>query len=74
MNLTELAQGEKAHVRDFSAVSKIVQRRLVQLGVKENEEICLKRKLPFGGPCMIETCGLCISIRLDEAMRIEVRK
>lgn len=59
---------------DFSTVDKLVQQRLIHLGVREEEEICIKRKTPFGGPYMIETSKQCISIRLNEAKHIRIEK
>ncbi|SPU05512.1 transcriptional repressor [Bacillus licheniformis] len=50
MVLAELKQKERARIIDFSDVNELVQRRLIQLGMKEDDEICVKRKLPFGGP------------------------
>ncbi|TLS36932.1 FeoA family protein [Pseudalkalibacillus caeni] len=74
MVLTELSRGELAKITDFSTVNELVQRRLIHLGMKENTEVCIKRKLPFGGPCMIEACGQGISIRLNEAKNIRIEK
>ncbi len=74
MVLAELNQRDKARIIDFSDVNEMVQRRLIHLGVKEDAEICMKRKLPFGGPCMFETSGQSIGIRLTDAKKIKVEK
>lgn len=74
MLLTELSNNDVASVVDFSNVHVLIQKRLLQLGVKRDCEVCLIRKLPFGGPCMIESNGQCISLRIDEARLIEVTK
>lgn len=50
-------------------MNELVQRRLIQLGMKEEAEICVQRKLPFGGPFMFESGGQCLGIRLEEAKR-----
>lgn len=72
MLLSELANNETANIIDFSKVDTIIQKRLLQLGVKRNCQVCLVRKLPFGGPCMIQSGGQCISLRISEAQLIEV--
>ncbi|KAA6447257.1 FeoA family protein [Bacillus swezeyi] len=74
MVLADLRQKEKAKIIDFSEVNELVQRRLIHLGMKEDAEICVKRKLPFGGPCMFETGGQCVSIRLHDAKQIRIEK
>lgn len=73
MFLCDLKQDEKAIVVDYSNVSELVRIRLFQLGLKEKEEISVKRKMPLGGPYMIETCGQCIGIRSIEAGRMKVK-
>ncbi|MDI3410493.1 FeoA family protein [Bacillus sonorensis] len=55
-------------------MNELVQRRLIQLGMKEEAEICVQRKLPFGGPFMFESGGQCLGIRLEEAKKIRIEK
>jgi ferrous iron transport protein A len=74
MVLAELKQKERARIIDFSEVNELVQRRLIQLGMKEEAEICVQRKLPFGGPFMFESGGQCLGIRLEEAKKIRIEK
>ena len=74
MVLAELKQKERARIIDFSDVNELVQRRLIQLGMKEDDEICVKRKLPFGGPVRFESGGQCLGIRLGEAKKIRIEK
>lgn len=66
--------GEKGKIIDISHVSHLVQRRLLDLGITEGSEVCVKCIMPFGGPVMIESCGQCIGIRRKEAVQIEVEK
>lgn len=73
MILSDLKQDEKARVMDYSNVDKLIRLRFFQLGMKEDKEISMKRKLPFGGPFIIESCGQCISIRKEEAKKIQVK-
>ncbi|WP_409274196.1 ferrous iron transport protein A [Neobacillus sp. SCS-31] len=72
--LTQLKAGEKATIKDISTVDKLVRRRLLDLGITEGSEVCIKCVLPFGGPIMIESCGQCIGIRRREAKRIELER
>lgn len=72
--LAQLKTGEKATIKDISLVDGLVQRRLLDLGITEGSEICIKCKLPFGGPIMIESCGQCVGIRCREAKCIELER
>jgi len=69
-----LKAGDKGKIKDVSHVGHLVQRRLLDLGITEGSEVCVKCILPFGGPIMIESCGQCIGIRRKEANQIEVEK
>ncbi|MDN3018967.1 FeoA family protein [Neobacillus drentensis] len=73
MNLTDLKQGTKAIVSDISKINDLVQQRLIDMGLVEGVEVCLKRTMPFGGPVMVEVCGQCLSLRRREASCIGVR-
>jgi ferrous iron transport protein A len=69
-----LKSGEKGKIIDISHVGHLVQRRLLDLGITEGSEVCVKCVMPFGGPVMIESCGQCVGIRRKEAVQIEVEK
>lgn len=69
-----LKAGDKGKIVDISHVGHLVQRRLLDLGISEGSEVCVKCVMPFGGPIMIESCGQCIGIRRKEAVQIEVEK
>ncbi|WP_059172882.1 FeoA family protein [Bacillus sp. FJAT-27445] len=72
--LAHLKTGEKATIKDISLVDRLVRRRLLDLGITEGSEVCIKCILPFGGPIMIESCGQCIGIRRKEAKCIELER
>jgi len=72
MLLTELKKGNEAKIIDISGVNPTIQKRLLDLGVDEGVTVCLKRLLPFQGPCMIEVCGQYISLRRSEASCIHI--
>jgi ferrous iron transport protein A len=69
-----LKAGGKGKIVNISQVGHLVQRRLLDLGITEGSEVCVKCVMPFGGPVMIESCGQCIGIRRREALLIEVEK
>ncbi|MEH7495005.1 FeoA family protein [Neobacillus niacini] len=66
--------GDKGKIIDISKVGRMVQRRLLDLGITEGSEVCVKCIMPFGGPVMIESCGQCVGLRRKEAHLIEVER
>lgn len=66
--------GDKGKIINISKVGRLVQRRLLDLGIMEGSEVCVKCVMPFGGPVMIESCGQCVGLRLKEARLIEVER
>jgi len=72
--LGKLKTGEKAVIKDISNVNYLVRRRLLDLGITEGTEICLKCKMPFGGPYMLECGGRCVGIRRCDANDIKVER
>ncbi|WP_203363558.1 FeoA family protein [Bacillus sp. REN10] len=73
MNISDLKKGQRAVIDDFSTLQETVRRRLMDMGISEGTEICLKCQMPFGGPCMIESSGQCVGIRKKEAALIQVK-
>ena len=72
--LGKLKEGEKAKIIDVSQIDHLVRRRLLDLGITEGAEVCIKCFMPFGGPVMVESCGQCVGIRRKEAIQIEVER
>ncbi|WP_416827007.1 FeoA family protein [Ectobacillus polymachus] len=72
MLLSNIEIGNRAIIDDLSNLNSTIQRRLVDMGINEGVSISLKRKLPFGGPFIIEVFGQSISLRRLEASRIQV--
>jgi ferrous iron transport protein A len=70
--LEQLEIGKKARIIDTTGIDQLVRRRLLDLGITEGSEICIKCKMPFGGPLMLESCGQCVAIRRKEALSIKV--
>ncbi|MBT2653757.1 ferrous iron transport protein A [Bacillus sp. ISL-18] len=69
-----LKAGDKGKIIDLSHVGHLVQRRLLDLGITEGSEVCVKCVMPFGGPIMIESSGQCVGLRRKEAVQIEVER
>lgn len=72
--LGKLKKGEKAKITDMTKINHLVRRRLLDLGITEGTEVCIKCFMPFGGPVMVESCGQCVGIRRKEAIQIEVER
>jgi len=72
--LAALKTGEKAIIKDISGANALVRRRLLDLGITEGSQVCVKCIMPFGGPVMLESCGQCVGIRKNEACCIKVDK
>lgn len=70
--LSKLKKGDRAKIIDISGADHLVRRRLLDLGITEGSEVCVKCKMPFGGPYMLESCGQCVGIRRNEASCIKV--
>ncbi|GLI09128.1 iron transporter FeoA [Paenibacillus tyrfis] len=72
MRLTDIARDTKVKIIDLASVNELVLHRLNDFGIMEGSVISLRKVLPFGGPCMIETKGQWIAIRRKEAVCIQV--
>ncbi|PLR78785.1 ferrous iron transport protein A [Bacillus sp. V3-13] len=72
--LGQLREGDKGKILDISKADHLVRRRLLNLGITEGTEVCIKCIMPFGGPYLLESCGQCVGIRRNEALRIEVER
>ncbi|MDF1509258.1 FeoA family protein [Robertmurraya sp. DFI.2.37] len=72
--LASLKIGKRVKIIDTSGTDRLVRRRLLDLGITEGSEVCIKCKMPFGGPFMLESCGQCVGIRRREAQTIKVEE
>ncbi|UII56831.1 ferrous iron transport protein A [Cytobacillus spongiae] len=72
--LGNLKVGSKGIITDISTIDHLVRRRLLDLGITEGSEFCVKCLMPFGGPIMLESCGQCVGIRRKEARSIKVEE
>jgi len=71
MTLDDLKPGQKGTISSISGEGPLVQ-RLMALGLLEGSEIEMLRKALGGDPVEIEVMGYALSLRRDEARRIEI--
>lgn len=71
MTLNELDPGQRATINAITGEGPLVQ-RLMALGVLEGSRVSVKRKALGGDPIEIEIMGYSLSLRLEEARRIQV--
>ncbi len=71
MTLDDLKPGQKGTISSISGEGPLVQ-RLMALGLLEGSEIEMLRKALGGDPVEVEVMGYALSLRRDEARRIEL--
>ncbi len=71
MTLDDLKPGQKGTISSISGEGPLVQ-RLMALGLLEGSEIEMLRKALGGDPVEVEIMGYALSLRRDEARRIEI--
>lgn len=72
MKLSDTNISVPVRIVDLGCCNQLVCRRLNDLGVVEGCRICVKKRLPFGGPITLEADGQWIAIRRKEALQIIV--
>ncbi|WP_106769680.1 FeoA family protein [Paenibacillus faecalis] len=72
MKLTDTNINTLVTVVQLGCRNPLVSRRLCDLGIVEGCQICIKQRLPFGGPITLEANGQKVAIRRKEAHQIEV--
>ncbi len=71
MTLDDLKPGQKGTISSIIGEGPLVQ-RLMALGLLEGSEIEMLRKALGGDPVEVEVMGYALSLRRDEARRIEI--
>lgn len=71
MTLNELKTGEKAKITAVGGEGAL-RRRLLDMGITPRTTIMLRKKAPLGDPIEIFIRGYELTIRLDDAKKIEV--
>ena len=70
MNLAQVKTGTKVKIKSFEHDEIIL--KLMEMGCLPEEEIIVWKKAPFGDPIYIMVSGYSLSLRLDEAEKINV--
>lgn len=70
MNLSQVGIGAKVKIKSFEKDDIIL--KLMEMGCLPGEEITVWKKAPFGDPIYILVAGYSLSLRLDEAEKINV--
>lgn len=73
MKLSELKPGDHALVTAVAA-APAVRRRLMDMGLVRGTELEVLRFAPLGDPIEVSCSGLLLTMRLNEAEGISVRK
>lgn len=71
MTLNELGPNQQATVSAITGDGPLVQ-RLMALGILEGSTVSVTRKALGGDPIEIEIMGYSLSLRLEEARRVQV--
>jgi len=70
-NLASLAIGTKGEMRSIS--DSDLEQKLLEMGCTPGEKIEVVRIAPFGGPVAILVSSYVLSIRKEDAMKIDVK-
>ena len=69
--LANLAIGNKAEIRSIS--DSDLEQKLLEMGCTPGEKIEVVRRAPFGGPVAILVSSYVLSVRKEDAVKIDVR-
>ena len=69
--LTDLLIGDKGEM--YSILDSELEQKLLEMGCTPGEQIEVVRKAPFDGPIAILVSSYVLSIRKEDAMKIEVK-
>lgn len=72
MTLDELKPGQKATILRIEGDGPLVQ-RLMALGLLEGSDVAMTRRAIGGDPVEVQVMGYALSLRREEARRVEVR-
>jgi len=70
MNLSQVKPGTKVKIKSFENDEIIL--KLMEMGCLPEEEITVWKKAPFGDPIYIMVSGYSLSLRANEAAKINV--
>ena len=69
--LANLPIGTKGEIRSISDID--LEQKLLEMGCTPGEQIEVVRKAPFGGPIAILVSSYVLSIRKEDARKIEIK-
>ena len=69
--LANLAIGTKGEIRSIS--DSDLEQKLLEMGCTPGEKIEVVRKAPFGGPVAILVSSYVLSVRQEDALKIDVK-
>ena len=72
MTLDELKPGQKATILRIEGDGPLVQ-RLMALGLLEGSDVAMTRRAIGGDPVEVQVMGYALSLRREEARRVEIR-
>ena len=72
MTLDELKPGQRATILRIVGDGPLVQ-RLMALGMLEGSEVAITRRAIGGDPVEVQVMGYALSLRREEARRVEVQ-
>jgi ferrous iron transport protein A len=72
MTLDELKPGQRGRIMSISGDGPLVQ-RLMALGLLEGSEVAMTRRAIGGDPVEVQVMGYALSLRREEARRVEVQ-
>ena len=73
MTMDELKRGQSAYIRSVGGRG-VLRHHLPDMGFTPGTEVTLQKIAPMGDPVQIELRGYELTLRLDEARKIEIEK
>ncbi len=73
MTLNELKVGESGRVARLVGEGA-VKHRIMEMGLTKGAEVCVRKIAPLGDPIEVTVRGYELSIRKDEAAKVEIAK
>jgi len=70
LKLSNVGEGKKVLIKDIKDVQ--LKTFFAQLGIFVGDEVYVSKIAPFGSPIALDTAGVEIAVRKDDADRIEV--
>ncbi|WP_297056320.1 FeoA family protein [Thermosulfurimonas sp.] len=72
MRLSEVKPGTKVKIIRLTEAPSVLKRRLLDMGVLSGEPLLVERVAPLGDPLEIKIKGYRLSLRREEAEKIQV--